>query len=265
MCAAKAVKIYKKEAKKRQLAGVTAQGREGGTAAKKAAEDFGTRERTVERAIFVIENSPKLAAQVEAGKKTLKAAEREIKKKEQIKQIESYREPTGKYHVIVVDPPWAYHNRASDPTHRAANPYPSMSIDEIMAMPVPEICEEDCILWLWTTNSFIVQAHQIAETWGFTTKTILTWAKDRMGVGDWLRGQTEHCLMAIKGKPVINLTNQTTLLNGPMREHSRKPDEFYALVNSLCPGQKCELFSREERDGWHNFGAEIEKFGREIQ
>ncbi|MGA2513319.1 MAG: MT-A70 family methyltransferase, partial [Candidatus Limnocylindrales bacterium] len=91
---------------------------------------------------------------------------------------------------------------------------------------------------------------------GFEPKTILTWAKDRMGTGDWLRGQTEHCLMCVRGHPTVTLTNQTTLLHGPMREHSRKPDEFFTLVESLCPGSKLELFAREARPGWAAWGAE---------
>ena len=80
--------------------------------------------------------------------------------------------------------------------------------------------------------------------------------KDRMGTGDWLRGQTEHCLMAVRGKPTIKLTNQTTLIHGPMREHSRKPEEFYAMVEALCPGSKHELYQRASRKGWSGDGAE---------
>jgi N6-adenosine-specific RNA methylase IME4 len=84
-----------------------------------------------------------------------------------------------------------------------------------------------------------------------------------MGTGDWLRGQTEHCLMCIRGKPVVTLTNQTTLLNGPLRQHSRKPDEFYTMVDNLCPapaGGKVEMFCRQARPGWIAAGAEISKF-----
>jgi N6-adenosine-specific RNA methylase IME4 len=107
------------------------------------------------------------------------------------------------------------------------------------------------------------EAYAVAKAWGFTVKTILTWAKDRMGTGDWLRGQTEHCLMCIRGKPVVTLTNQTTLLNGPLRQHSRKPDAFYTMVDNLCPapaGGKVEMFCRQARPGWIAAGAEISKF-----
>jgi N6-adenosine-specific RNA methylase IME4 len=192
--------------------------------------------------------------------KEYKAIVQKERKAEQVEAVKSAKLPEGKYHVIVADPPWAYDNRSEDSTHRGRNPYPSMSVDDIKKMKVDNLAHDNCILWLWTTNAFMVEAHQIAEHWGFKVKTILTWAKDRMGTGDWLRGQTEHCLMCIKGKPVVTLTNQTTLLQGKLREHSRKPDEFYKLVESLCPGKRLELFSREHRQGWDCVGAEVEKF-----
>ena len=182
------------------------------------------------------------------------------KRKAQVEAVKSAKLPKGKYHVIVADPPWAYESRAEDATHRAANPYPSMNGEAIKAMPVADMAHTDCLLWLWTTNAFMVQAHEVAAAWGFEVKTILTWVKDRFGTGDWLRGQTEHCLMCVRGKPVVTLTNQSTVLNGPMREHSRKPDAFYELVGALCPGKKVEMFSREQRAGWDCCGAEVGKF-----
>jgi N6-adenosine-specific RNA methylase IME4 len=179
---------------------------------------------------------------------------------EQIALIEALPPIEGKFRVIVADPPWKYSNRAEDETHRAANPYPSMETDDIAALPIADHSLDDAILWLWTTNAFMVEAHLVAEAWGFTVKTILTWKKSKIGLGDWLRGITEHCLLAVRGKPVVNLTNQTTHLQGPLREHSRKPIEFYQMVETLCPGTKLELFSRETRPGWTCSGAEVGKF-----
>jgi N6-adenosine-specific RNA methylase IME4 len=168
--------------------------------------------------------------------------------------------PDGRYQVIVADPPWKYDNRAEDTTHRGANPYPDMSINEICDLPVEDLAQDNCILWLWTTNAFMREAYQCLDAWGFTSKTILTWDKEIMGVGDWLRGQTEHCLVAVKGRPIISLTNQTTILREKRREHSRKPDGFYSLVENLCPGSKLEMFSRAARPGWVAWGAESGKF-----
>jgi N6-adenosine-specific RNA methylase IME4 len=165
--------------------------------------------------------------------------------------------PTGPFRVIVADPPWQYGDGDPDfSTRQGLPPYPRMTLAEIAALPVESIANDDSILWLWTTNAHMEHAHAIARAWGFEPKTILTWAKNRMGTGDWLRGQTEHCLMCVRGHPTPMATNQTTLLYGPVREHSRKPDEFFALVESLCPGSKVELFAREARPGWQAWGAE---------
>jgi N6-adenosine-specific RNA methylase IME4/ParB-like chromosome segregation protein Spo0J len=171
--------------------------------------------------------------------------------------------PRGPFRVIVADPPWAYDSRASDVSHRAANPYPQMALDAIRALPVASVAHDDAILWLWTPNSHLREAFTVLDAWGFRHKTVLTWAKDRIGTGDWLRGQTEHCLLAVRGRPVVTLSNQSTLITGPLREHSRKPDAFYALVESLCPapmGGRLELFARQARPGWAAMGAEIDRF-----
>jgi N6-adenosine-specific RNA methylase IME4 len=188
---------------------------------------------------------------------------KQARKAEQARQIvaEPAPPPQGPFRVIVVDPPWKYEARAGDNSHRASSPYPEMTIEQIIKdVPVVKLAHDDCILWLWTTNAFLRHAYSLLDAWGFQEKTVLTWVKDRMGLGDWLRGQTEHCILAVRGKPIVTLTNQTTALHGPLREHSRKPDEFYALVEALCPGSKVELFARQERAGWASWGAEMRLF-----
>ena len=170
----------------------------------------------------------------------------------------------GPYRVIVADPPWAYEKRQEDPSNRGVLPYTSMSIEQICAEAekVRAIAHDDCILWLWTTNHHMREAFEVLDAWGFRQKTILTWVKDKMGMGDWLRGQSEHCLMAVRGNPIVELTNQTTVLHGKVREHSRKPDEFYAFVERLCPASRyAYLFSRTERDRWDCHGDEVGMFG----
>lgn len=168
--------------------------------------------------------------------------------------------PAGPFRVLVLDPPWDYSKRKNDPTHRSSLDYPSMSLEKIAALPVPELAHDDAVLWLWTTNAYLDGAHELVRGWGFVVKTVLTWAKDRPGLGDWLRGQTEHALLAVKGRPIVELGGESTLLTAKRREHSRKPEEFFALVESLCPGSKLELFARQPREGWTTWGAESEKF-----
>lgn len=170
----------------------------------------------------------------------------------------------GPYRVIVADPPWPYELRKEDPSHRATHPYPQQSIDGICRLDVLSIAHEDCILWLWTTNHHMREAFAVLDAWGFQHKTILTWAKDRMGTGDWLRGQTEHALMAVRGSPIVHLTNQTTLLHGPLRENSRKPDEFYDFVERLCPAPRyATLYHRGvTRSNWDGHGDEAVQGGQ---
>ena len=104
------------------------------------------------------------------------------------------------------------------------------------------------------------EAFDVLDAWGFQQKTILTWVKDKMGMGDWLRGQSEHCLMATRGAPIVQLTNQTTILRGAVRAHSQKPEEFYRFVEELCPAPRyCELFSRQQRERWDGHGDDAQE------
>lgn len=166
----------------------------------------------------------------------------------------------GEYEVIAIDPPWPYGTAYDPEGRRAASPYPEIALEALAEMKLP--AAQDCILWLWTTHAFMRAALALLDTWEFREVAILTWVKDRMGLGQWLRSQSEFCIMAVKGTPRVNLSNQTTVLNGPMREHSRKPDEFYQLVEGLVEEEdrKADIFGREQRNGWDVFGNEPEKF-----
>jgi N6-adenosine-specific RNA methylase IME4 len=199
--------------------------------------------------------------------KAAKSGERMQRKLEVVRQIESQPTPMpgGRFRVIVADPPWRYDTKAENTgaAVRGLVPYADMSIEQICALPVASLAEQHCVLWLWTTNAFMRQAYQCLDAWGFVEKTILTWDKERLGVGRWLRNQTEHCILAVRGKPVVTLSNQCTILRAPRREHSRKPDEFFALVESVCPGSKLEMFAREPRKGWSVWGGETTKFEKE--
>jgi N6-adenosine-specific RNA methylase IME4 len=226
-------------------------------------DSFEKAEKVYKKAESGDKRAQDLMKKLDAGTTTINAAYKDIviteQKKAAIENIEQKAlEPKGLFNVIVIDPPWAYEKRGEDALHRGRTQYPTMTTDEISAMDIP--ADENCVLWLWTTNAFMHDAYHVLDAWGFTPKTILTWVKDRIGLGDWLRGQTEHCVLAIRGKPPVSLSNQTTVLYGPLREHSRKPDEFYALVDSLCHGRKLDMFSREKREGWSQHGAETEKF-----
>lgn len=235
-----------------------------GDARDNVARFLGVGRTTIERAEAVVEAAEEdpdeyghLAEQMDRSGKVA-GAYRRLTVLKQAKQLEAKRPalPTGPFQVILADPPWRY---------ECGNnlPYPTMDIEEIKAMPVGEIAADDAILWLWTTNAHLRVAFDVVEAWGFEYRTLLTWVKDRMGTGEWLRGQTEHCMLAVRGKPVFLHGNHTTVLQAPRREHSRKPEEFFKLLNSTCPGEKVELFCRQSRSGWYAYGNEVLKFGAE--
>ena len=193
--------------------------------------------------------------------KDLKDAERKSNLAAQLQQIAEAPPVEGKFEVLVVDPPWSYNKtRDDDSSQRGRTPYPTMTEEQIKAIKLPE-ADSNCILWLWTTNAHLAsgEAARVIEAWGYNPKSILTWAKNKMGLGDWLRGQTEHCILATKGRPVIAPPVPSTLLHADVGVHSSKPDAFYELVEAMCPGTKGELFARRQREGWNQHGVELPK------
>lgn len=204
---------------------------------------------------------------INAEHKELKSAERAASRKQELADLSARIAsgdsglPEGVFEIIAVDPPWPYGTEYDPETRRAASPYPEMSLEAIAGLVLPSA--DDCILWLWTTHAFMRHSFAILDGWGFREVSILTWEKDRIGLGAWLRSQTEFCIMAVKGKPKVLLTNQSTILHGDLRQHSRKPESFYALVDELCIGRKLDFFSREPRKGWAQYGSETEKFAVE--
>jgi ParB/RepB/Spo0J family partition protein len=188
--------------------------------------------------------------------------------------------PTGPFPVIVIDSPLLFDKDEDEAPMHALRPYPEMTIAEIRALPIPNIAASDCVLWLWTTNYHMREVYTILDAWGFEHKTILTWDKGKMGRGKWLRDQTEHALMATRGKPIVTLTNQTTLLHAPRpRENSRKPPEFYArswnrsarhrpavtcrcsigIAQAGCVGALAGAMKRREHDHRHHRASDVRR------
>jgi len=224
----------------------------------KIARYLGVGKTTIDRAEAVVEAAEEdpeeygyLVEQMDRSGKVA-GAFRRLEVLRQAKELDAAAPelPTGPFQVIVADPPWRYESGNS-------LPYPTMGIEEIKAMPVVEIADENAILWLWTTNAHLRVAFDVVAAWGFEYRTMLTWVKDRMGTGEWLRGQTEHCMLAVRGEPVFLHGSHATVLEAARREHSRKPEEFYSLVESTSPGGRVELFSRQERAGWSAFGNDV--------
>ena len=179
-----------------------------------------------------------------------------VKQAEQIRAEPPPLPGNGPYRVAVIDVPWPYEARDEDPSHGGVRPYLTESIEKVSSLAVGSIMCEDAIVWLWVVN-FVFHL-PLLHAWGFEAKTLVTWNKDRFGNGDWLRSQTEHAVMAVRGKPTVTLSNQSTRLDAPWRGHSVKPPEFYDLVESLCPAPRyADLFSRyRHNEKWDCHGDE---------
>lgn len=220
-----------------------------------AADLFKVKRRKLSKATTVLNKDPVLAQKVLAGDIALNNAHRQIRKGEEKLRIAATTPPSGQYQVIVIDPPWPFAVRQEDPSHEIANQYEPMSIEAISKVHIP--AAEDCILWLWVPNAFLHDAFHVLEAWGFTYHTTLTWAKNFVGLGDWLGGQTEHCLLATKGTYRLFRNNESTLLTAPRTHNSAKPDSFYTMVKDLCPGNRYDMFARTRREGWTAWGADV--------
>lgn len=171
-----------------------------------------------------------------------------------------------RYRTILADPPWQFQNRTGKvaPEHKRLNRYPTMSLAEIKALPVQEVADDNCHLYLWVPNALLVEGLEVMKEWGFQYKTNIIWEKirndgapDGRGVGFYFRNVTEILLFGVKGKNVRTLSpgrSQVNLIRSKKREHSRKPDEVIDLIERCSEGPYLELFARGVRDGWTMWG-----------
>lgn len=163
--------------------------------------------------------------------------------------------PGRRYRTILADPPWDVNQRG----HLGAEQhYDLMTLDQIATMPVGDLADDDAHLWLWVTNGTLRAGYDIAEAWGFTVRSPLTWVKFRLGLGAYLRNSTEHLLFATRGKAPVQYKAQPTWINAPVQDHSHKPEEQYALIERISPGPYLELFARRRQPGWDAWGNEVD-------
>ena len=162
--------------------------------------------------------------------------------------------PPGGFATILVDPPW--------PLQSGEKHYRTMSLARIKALPVGALAARDAHLWLWTTNALLPTAYEVAEAWGFTVRSPLTWVKFRLGLGGryQLRNATEQLLFCTRGKAPLGSRSQPTWFNAPVTEHSRKPAEQFAIIERVSPGPYLELFARrrpESNQPWAVWGDQV--------
>ena len=171
------------------------------------------------------------------------------------------------YKIIYADPPWTfknYNNKTSNTN--ADHHYPCMSMEEIKNLPVQDIADKDCILFLWCTDPLLNKQIEVIDAWGFTYKTVgFYWAKQtknktfhRSCIGYWTRSNPEICLLATKGKPKRVGTKVDKLVCCPRDKHSKKPAIIRDKIVELCGDlPRIELFARQRTEGWDTFGDEI--------
>jgi N6-adenosine-specific RNA methylase IME4 len=160
-----------------------------------------------------------------------------------------------KYKTILADPPWKYGKGWG---WGAGEYYNLMSLEDIKNLPVNNLAEENAHLYLWCPNGMIPQGLEVMQSWGFKFKTILTWVKNRSIFGYYFKGQSEQILFGVKGKLAPQDRKQVTILNGVVRNHSRKPDEQYGVIEKISPAPRIELFARHKKQGWDCFGNEVD-------
>jgi N6-adenosine-specific RNA methylase IME4/ParB-like chromosome segregation protein Spo0J len=167
-----------------------------------------------------------------------------------------------RYAVLYADPPWHFevYNEESGIERAAGNHYPTMELAEICALPVADIATDDAILFMWTTAPHLGESFEVLEAWGFEYKSNAVWVKDKLGLGYYVRNRHELLLIATRGDfPCPQPANRpSSVIEAPRREHSRKPDEAYELIERMYPElPKIELFARHARPGWAAWGNEV--------
>lgn len=177
-----------------------------------------------------------------------------------------------KFSTILADPPWQFQNRTGKmaPEHRRLSRYPTLSLQEIKNLPVETIVEKKAHLYLWVPNALLQEGLQVLDNWGFIYKTNLIWYKirkdggpDRRGVGFYFRNVTEMILFGTRGGDVRTSRSgrsRENIISSRKREHSRKPDEQYNLIEACSWGPYLELFGRGTRNNWSTWGNQADDY-----
>jgi N6-adenosine-specific RNA methylase IME4 len=172
------------------------------------------------------------------------------------------------YGTILADPPWQFSNRTGKmaPEHRRLSRYPTLMLQAIKAIPVAAVAAAQSHLYLWVPNALLREGLEVMEAWGFQYKTNLIWHKirkdggpDGRGVGFYFRNTTEIVLFGVRGqlRTLTSGRTQVNIIKTQKREHSRKPDELYAIIEACSPGPFLELFARGQRVDWEQWGNEV--------
>lgn len=177
-----------------------------------------------------------------------------------------------KFKTILAEPPWQFQNRTGKmaPEHQRLARYATMKLPEIKALPVAQVAADTAHLYLWVPNALLPEGIEVLKAWGFAYKSNIIWHKirkdggsDGRGVGFYFRNVTEVVLFGVRGKNARTLApgrRQVNLVGTRKREHSRKPDELYPIIEACSPGPRLELFARGPRKGWQVFGDQSTQY-----
>jgi N6-adenosine-specific RNA methylase IME4 len=183
--------------------------------------------------------------------------------------IDPFRNLHGRFKTILADPPWQFSNRTGKvaPEHKRLGRYGTMTLEQIKSLPVPTIATPQSHLYLWVPNAMILEGLEVMKRWGFTYKTNIVWHKirkdggpDGRGVGFYFRNVTELVLFGTRGslRTAAPGRRQVNFLATRKREHSRKPDEIYPLIEACSYGPFLEMFARHSRPRWASWGNEVD-------
>jgi N6-adenosine-specific RNA methylase IME4 len=189
-----------------------------------------------------------------------------------------------RYKAILCDPPWKYLTRSAKGMGKSPDRhYKTMTLDELKALPVRDLCDKNCVMFMWVIDTHLDQAFELVKAWGFTYKTVgFYWAKTNtagdkfpMGTGHWTRANPEHayeayfgeteqeverCFLNTVGAPKRVNAGVPRLIVSPRREHSRKPEDIWGRIEKLVDGPYLEMFGREQHGEWTVMGDEANKF-----
>jgi N6-adenosine-specific RNA methylase IME4 len=198
-------------------------------------------------------------AEVAEGKSSIKKVYTKIQKAERLEKNKAIEWPKGKYRVIYADPPWQYGDERSG-FGGAIDHYNTMTMEELKAMPVASLSEDNAVLFLWCTAPLLPEAVELINAWGFKYKTNIVWDKVRANLGNYTSVRHEHLFIATKGSGVPDNMTRVDSVQVVERvgRHSEKPEEFRNIIESLYTyGNKLEMFARKQVDGWEVFGNEL--------
>lgn len=223
---------------------------------------LGVSGKYVSDAKAIKEKAPESFKQIESGEKSISEVKREMRKAAMVERVAAV--PSGKFRVIYADPPWKYGStfETSDDLSglAAENNYPTLSIAELRALPIPEMVDDDAVLFLWVTSPLLAECWPVIKAWGFTYKSSYVWDKGRGMPGNYNHVRHEFLLICTRGSCTPDVKDRPPSVQSVKRtgKHSEKPEHFRELIDKLYPhGKRVELFARKKVKGWEAWGNEV--------